>query len=52
MEIDLSEEKAICNRLETSLNEIRGNEEQKLNDDLRQINEKALEDITEFFKSS
>ena len=49
LQADLSEEKAACNRIEARLNEIRNNEEQKLNDGLRKINEKALEDITEFF---
>jgi len=49
LQADLSEEKAICNKIGTRLNEIQNNEEQKLNDGLRKINEKALEDITGFF---
>ena len=49
LEADLSEEKATYNKIELHLNEIRNNEEQKLADGLRKINEKALEDITQFF---
>lgn len=49
LEADLSEDKSKYNRIETRLNEIQGNEEEKLNDSLRKINEKALEDITEVF---
>ncbi|MFH2059390.1 MAG: hypothetical protein ABIJ59_10880 [Pseudomonadota bacterium] len=49
LQADLSKEKATCNKIGTRLNEIRNNEEQKLQDGLRAINEKALEDITQFF---
>ncbi len=49
LQADLSEEKTICNRIEACLNQIQNNEEQKLNDGLRKINEKALEGITNFF---
>jgi len=52
LEADMSEEKAICHKIETRLNEIQKNEEERLNDALRKINEKALEDITEFFGKS
>lgn len=49
LEVDLSGEKATCNRIETCLNEIQNNEEEKLNNGLRKINAEALEDITEYF---
>ena len=49
LEADLSEEKSNCNKIEALFNEIQNNEEQNLQDGLRAINEKALEDITEFF---
>lgn len=49
LELDLSAEKETCKALENRLTEIRGNEEVKLNDQLRRINEKALEDILNVF---
>lgn len=49
IEADLSEEKTNCNEIEARFNDIQNNEEQKLADGLRKINEKALEDITDFF---
>jgi len=49
LEVDLSGEKATCNRIETCLNETQNNEEEKLNNGLRKINAEALEDISEFF---
>jgi len=49
LEIDLSDEKETCKAIENRLTEIRGKEEEKLNDSLRQINEKALEDILHVF---
>jgi len=49
LEVDLSEEKETCKAIENRLTEIRGKEEEKLNDSLRQINEKALEDILHVF---
>lgn len=52
LQTDLSEEKATCNKIEARFNEIRNNEEQKLTDGLRKLNEKALEDITQFFGKS
>jgi hypothetical protein len=49
LQADLSEEKATCDRIETRLSEIQNREEQKINDGLREINEKALEDLTQYF---
>jgi len=49
LQADLSAEKETCNRIETRLSEIQNREEQKINDGLREINEKALEDLTEYF---
>ena len=51
-EIDLSQEKATCTRIEINLNEIQNGEEHKLNSALREINEQALLEITAFFKKS
>ncbi|MDM8535866.1 hypothetical protein QUF70_03860 [Desulfobacterales bacterium HSG17] len=51
-EIDLSEEKTACTRIEINLSEIQNAEEHKLNTALREINEQALLDITSFFKKS
>lgn len=49
LEIDLAGEKIACNTIETRLTEVQNNEEKKLNDELRAINEKALEDLTQYF---
>jgi hypothetical protein len=49
IEIDLSGEKATCNEIEIRLNEIQNNEQERLNDGLRKINEEALENVAEFF---
>ena len=49
LKLDLSEEKATCQRLDARLTKIQNSEEEKLNNGLRKINEKALEDITKFF---
>lgn len=49
LKLDLSEEKAICKRIETRLSEIQIDEEQMLNNELRAINEKALGQITQLF---
>jgi hypothetical protein len=49
LQADLSEEKATCNKIATHLNDIQKDEEQKLADSLRELNEKALSDISQFF---
>jgi len=49
LQADLSGEKNTCIRIENRFNEIQHNEEEKLNDALREINEKALADIVDIF---
>jgi hypothetical protein len=51
IEIDLTSEKGNCNRIENRLQEIEIREKQKLYDGLREINEKAIEEITGYFES-
>jgi hypothetical protein len=52
MAVDLENERANCDRLETLFQEIEISAKQKLYDGLNEINEKALKDITEFFEKS
>lgn len=47
LDVDLSKEKANCKRIEARFSEIQTDSEQRFNDELRKINEKALEDITQ-----
>lgn len=49
LQVDLSKEKATCSKIATLLNEIQKDEEQKLADGLRELNEKALGDISHYF---
>ena len=49
LETDLSADKAACNQIESRLDELQIAEEQKLNAELRNINEIALDKVTEYF---
>jgi len=49
LQTDLSEDKAACNKIEVRLNEIQNDEEIKLSEGLRKINEEALDDFKHFF---
>lgn len=50
IEIDLKKEKVSCGKIEARLREIEGKEKQKLYDGLREINEKAIEELTGYFE--
>ena len=52
LEADFSKEKMTINRIESNLNAIQNDEEQKLSASLGAINEKALEDITRLFEKA
>lgn len=52
IDIDLSEAKSNVNRLESILNQVKDKEEERIQGELRKINETALADIAEYFEKT
>ncbi len=50
IQVDLTEEKATCSKIENRLQEIESRERQKLHEGLREVNEQAIEEITGLFE--
>ena len=52
LEVDLTKAKATVDKIESTLNRVKDKEEQRVQEGLRHINEKALSDIAEFLEKA